>query len=81
MSSPVQRDQFEVWPKGITHKPAGTTYTPHRGAQYSGSMNLRQFGTILTNGEDYRLDEVQTMMEHLWAEYVDANPRLFEVHD
>jgi hypothetical protein len=31
---------------------------------------------VLTNGEDYRTLEVQTMMEQLWAEYVDAN-----VHD
>jgi hypothetical protein len=27
--TPVQRDQFEVSPKGITHKPTGATYTPH----------------------------------------------------
>jgi hypothetical protein len=44
-------------------------------------MNLGQLGNVLTNGEDYRTLEVQTMMEQLWAEYVDANPRLFEVHD
>jgi hypothetical protein len=43
-STPVQRDQFEVSPKGITHKPTGATYTPHPGAPYSGSMNLRQLG-------------------------------------
>jgi hypothetical protein len=44
-------------------------------------MNLGQLGNVLPNGEDYRPHEVQTMMEQLWAEYVDANPRLFEVHD
>ena len=80
-STPVQRDQFEVSPKGITHKPAGATYIPHCGAHYSGNMNLWRLGNVLPNGEDYRPLEVQTMMEQLWAEYVDANPRLFEVHD
>jgi hypothetical protein len=80
-STPVQRDQFEVSHKGITHNPTGSTYTPHPGAPYSGLMNLGQLGNVLTNGEDYRPQEVQTMMEQLWAEYVDANPRLFEVHD
>jgi hypothetical protein len=35
-STPVQRDQFEVSRKGITHKPTGATYTPHPGAPYSG---------------------------------------------
>jgi hypothetical protein len=80
-STPVQRDQFEVSPKGITHKPTGATYTPHPGAPYSGNMNLGQLGNVLPNGEDYRPHEVQMVMEQLWAEYVDANPRLFEVHD
>jgi hypothetical protein len=80
-STPIQRDQFEVSPKGITHKPTGATYTPHPGAPYSGNMNLGQLGNVLTNGEDYRPFEVQTMMAQLWAEYVDSNPRLFEVHD
>jgi hypothetical protein len=80
-STPVQRDQFEVWPKGITHKPTGSTYTPHPGAPYSGLMKLGQLGNVLMSGEDYRPLEAQTMMQQLWAEYVDANPRLFEVHD
>jgi hypothetical protein len=44
-------------------------------------MNLGQLGNALANGANYRPHEVQTMMEQLWAEYVDANPRLFEVHD
>ena len=80
-STPVQRDQFEVSPKGITHKPTGATYTAHAGAPHSGNMNPGQLGNVLTNGEDYRPLEVQTMMEQLWVEYVNANPRLFEVHD
>ena len=81
MSKPVQREQFKVSPKGITHTPTGTTYTPHRGAPHFGSTNLSQLGNVLPNGEDYPPHEVLTMMERLWAEYVDANPRLFEVHD
>jgi len=80
-STPVQRDQFEFSRKGITHKPTGSTYTPHPGAPFSGTANLNQLGNMLTNGNDYRLHEVQAMMEQLWAEYVEANPRLFEVHD
>jgi hypothetical protein len=81
MSTPVQREQFKLSPKGITHTPTGATYTPHSGAPHAGSMNLSQLGNVLPSGEDYRPHEVQTMMEQLWAEYVDANPRLFEVHD
>ena len=44
-------------------------------------MNLGQLGNVLANGEDYLPHEVQAMMEQLWADYVAANPRLFEVHD
>ena len=72
------RDQFEISPKGITHKPTGATYTPHPGAPHSGTSQL---GNMLPNGEDYRPHEVTAMMELLWAGYVDTNPRLFEVHD
>lgn len=81
MSIPVRREQFEISPKGITHAPTGAKYTPHPGSPYSATMNLGQLGNVLANGEDYRPHEVQTMMERLWAEYVDANPRLFDVHD
>jgi hypothetical protein len=81
MSTPVRRDQFEISPKSITHKPTGATYTPHPGAPHFGTMNLSQLGKVLPNGEDYRPHEVKAMMELLWADYVDANPRLLEVHD
>ena len=79
--TPVQRDQFKISPKGITHTPTGVTYTPHPGAPHSGIMNLDHLGNALSNGEDYRPYEVRAMMELLWADYVAANPRLFEVHD
>jgi hypothetical protein len=81
MSTPVQRDQFVISPKGITHAPTGATHTPHPGAPHYGNMNPGQLGNVLPNGEDYRPDEVEALMEQLWSEYVAANPRLFEVHD
>jgi hypothetical protein len=78
-TSSVRRDQFEIsLNKGITHKPTGATYTPHPGAPHSGTSQL---GNMLPNGEDYRPHEVTAMMKLLWAGYVDANPRLFKVHD
>ena len=81
MLTPVSRDQFAISPKGIIHRPTEATYTPHAGAPHFGSTNLSQLGNVLPNGEDYPPHEVLTMMERLWAEYVDANPRHFEVHD
>jgi hypothetical protein len=81
MSAPVQRDQFQISPKGITHMPTGATYTPHRGAPYSGTLNLSRLENVLPSGDDYCPCEVQEMMRLLWEEFVAANPRLFEVHD
>ena len=81
MFTPVRRDQFKIAHKGIVHLPTGAAYTPHPGAPYVGTMNPNQLGKVLPSGEDYRPDEVKEMMEQLWAEYVAANPRLFEVDD
>jgi len=81
MSTPVQRDQFKISPKGVTHTPTGATYTPHPGAPHSGNMNQGELGKVLANVEDYRPDEVQALMEQVWSDYVAADPRLFEVHD
>jgi hypothetical protein len=80
-SKRVQRDQFKISSEGITHIPTGATYTPHPGAPHAGIVNLSHLGNRLPNGEYHRPHEVQMMMEQLWTEYVDANPRLFDVHD
>ena len=81
VSTPVQRDQFTISVRSITHKPTGATYTPHPGAPHSGVMNLNQLGNLLRTATIIGPHEVQMMMDQLWAEYVNANPRLFEVHD
>jgi hypothetical protein len=38
-------------------------------------------GSCHADNLGYRPHEVQMMMEQLWAEYVNPNPRLFDVHD
>jgi len=76
--SPIERDQFQISPKGITHTPTGATYVPHPGAPHAGIMDL---GSLeLCNSKDCS-QEVQTTMNQLWGDYVAANPRLFEVFD
>jgi hypothetical protein len=39
MPTPVQRAQFTISTKGITHTPTGATYTPHPGAPHAGIMD------------------------------------------
>jgi hypothetical protein len=36
-SSFVTRDQFDISPEGVVHKPTGAAFTPHPGDRYSGT--------------------------------------------
>lgn len=78
MATPVTRDQFALNPESITHVPTGATFTPYPGNPHSGNMRLGQLGNKLENGDDYRPDRVQEMMQQLWAEYVAQNPIMFD---
>jgi hypothetical protein len=79
MSTPIERDQFLISPKGIIHTPTGWTYVPHPGAPHAGTMDLSPLE--LAGGEVYGPHEVQMIMHQLWGDYVTANPRLFDVFD
>jgi hypothetical protein len=59
----------------------GRTLRTSRAAELQNRGGRRARRQADSNGEDYRPHEVQAMMELLWADYVEANPRLFEVHD
>jgi hypothetical protein len=77
MSTLIRRDQFEITPEGITHKPTDAGLTPYPGDSKFGILRLGQLGNGSPNGHDYSSDEVQRIMRELWAEYVLANPQLF----
>jgi hypothetical protein len=79
--SPVRRDQFEISPKGITHKPTGASFIPDPGEPGWGHLDPGQLGNVLPNGDDYEPHEVDAMMQQLWIEYVAANPDLFKTPD
>ena len=81
MSAPVRRDQFEISPKGITHKPTGASFIPDPGEPGWGHLDPGQLGNVLPNGDDYEPHEVDAMMQQLWIEYVAANPDLFKTPD
>ncbi len=78
MSTKVTRDQFAVSRAGITHIPKGATYEPHPNNPFSGNLRLRNLGNKLPNGDDHRPNEVQAMMQQIWAEYVAENFATFE---
>jgi hypothetical protein len=73
----VRRDQFNITPQGITHKPTDAYFAPRCGDPYSGSIRLGQLGNVDPVGDRYDPDQVKKMVMQLWTEYVTANSDLF----
>ena len=73
----VRRDQFNITPQGIVHKPTDAAFTPYPGDPYSGTTRLGQLGNKHPNVNSFRPDDVQRIMWELWTEYVIGNPQLF----
>jgi hypothetical protein len=69
-SSLVTRDQFDISPQGIVHKPTGAVFTPYPGDRYSGTTRMGTLGRPQPNGAVYRAEDVERIMQELWAEYV-----------
>jgi hypothetical protein len=73
----VTRNQFNITPQGIVHKPTDAYFAPHAGGPYSGSIRLGQLGSANSAADRYDPDQVKKMMMQFWAEFVAANPNLF----
>jgi hypothetical protein len=69
----VRRDQFNITPQGITHKPTDASYEPYIGDPRTGRIRLGQLGSVGATGEGFDPNQVKRMMEQLWAEYIEAN--------
>lgn len=76
-SSLVRRDQFNVSPQGIVHKPTDAAFTPYAGDPYSGMWRLGQLGQRLASGDYYDPEHVRRIMTELWVEYVSGNSAIF----
>jgi hypothetical protein len=75
----VRRDQFNITPQGIVHKPTDAAFTPYPGDPYSGIRRLGQLSSEhFNNGNGFRPEDVQRMMRELWTQYVTDNPQLFK---
>ena len=70
----VRRDQFNITPQGIVHKPTDAAFTPYPGDPHLGTR-MGQLGNKHPNGSGFRSDDVQRMMRELWVEYVISNPK------
>ena len=77
-NSLVRRDQFNISPQGIVHKPTDAAFTPYPGDPHSGVWRAGQLDQQLAGGNIYDPKEVQRIMSELWIEYVAANESMFQ---
>jgi len=77
-STLVTRNQFNITPQGIVHKPTEAAFIPHPGDPHSGIVRLGQLGNQPRSGNHYELEDVQRRMRELWEEFVAKNPDMFK---
>jgi hypothetical protein len=65
----IRRDQFDITPQGIIHKPTDAAFIPDLADPHSGNFRLGQLGNEKTNG-NFQPEEVKRMLRELWIEYV-----------
>jgi hypothetical protein len=74
----VRRDQFNITPQGIVHKPTDAAFVPSLDDPLKGTVRLGQLGNRLPNGDRYPPRTVSRMLHALWKEYVKQNRALFK---
>ena len=73
----ITRNQFNITPDGIVHKPTDAAFIPSAGDPLSGTMRLGLLVNQHPNGREYPVEDVQRIMRELWVEYVASNPERF----
>ena len=73
----VRRDQFNITPQGIVHKPT-TLPLSHRPATRVPERCAWVSSAQVPNGSEYRAEDVQRMMREPWEEYLAKNPESFK---
>ena len=80
MATLVTRNQFNVTPQGVVHKPTEAAFIPSPGDPLSGTMRLGQLVNQQPNGREYRAEDVQRIMRELWEEFVASNSEMFNTN-
>src|SRR5579863_3310834 len=73
----VTRDQFNITPQGVTHKPTDASFVPHCGDPRSGFVRPGRLECEVPSADNYDPEIVKKMMMQLWAEYLAVNSDLF----
>ena len=72
----VTRDQFNVTPDGVVHKPTDAAFIPNPSDPSSGTVQLGQLANTHPTAREYPVEDVLRIMSELWAEFRASNPGL-----
>ncbi len=75
----MRRDQFNISPQGIVHKPTDAAFIPNPGTPYEGITRMGQLCNQHPTGVCFDPDDVQRIMQELWIEYCKGNSESFNI--
>jgi len=70
----VTRNQFNVTPDGVVHKPTDAAFVPNTSDPLLGTIRLGQLGNQHPSGREYPVEDVLRIMGELWEEFAANNP-------
>lgn len=73
----VTRNQFNVAPDGVVHKPTDAAFVPNPGDPSQGTVRLGQLANTHPTAPEYPVEDVLRLMRELWEEFIASNPRSF----
>ena len=76
MHTLVRRDQFDITPQGIVHRPTDASFTPCSADPLLGTVRLGRLRNPPGESERFNADDVERIMRELWTDYVINNPEL-----
>jgi hypothetical protein len=73
----VTRNQFNVTPKGVVHKPTDAAFVPDPSNPKQGMVRLGQLTNTHPTAPEYPVEDVLRLMRELWEEFIASNSRSF----
>jgi hypothetical protein len=73
----VTRNQFNVTPEGVVHKPTDAAFVPDPSNPKQGTVRLGQLANTHPTAPEYPVEDVLRLMRELWEEFIASNPRSF----
>ena len=73
----VTRNQFNVTPEGVVHKPTDAAFVPDPSNPNQGTVRLGQLANPHPTAPEYPVEDVLRLMRELWEEFMASNPKSF----